>query len=265
MARNHKFILVILGALFFVAGCTTVDLRTKELQTQGASSTLQFQGDAFLKKMFKAHDPENHTAGFSAVGIVAVDEWKANVLRLLTPIENPSQKIKFTFSLLSGDADMLYLDGKSAGNSFGIKDFETYGIKNGEVLGKKFRDVELYLTPVRNYFLWPLILKNSSAIAYAGEGLVGSQEYDKIFASKDVFFAEGDSDQCVVWINKNTGLVDYIEFTLRNLFKAYHGVVQYLDYRDTRGVWMPYEVMLTDQVGSFNYSHRFLVENIEFK
>ncbi len=255
----------ILWLALFTAGCMAVDLRTKELQSEGALPSLQFQGDEFLKKTFQAHDPENSTDRFNFVTVIAVDEWKANVFRLLTPIENPAQKIQFTFAFKSNDAEMLYLDGKSAGDSFGIRNFGTYCAKSGRVAVKKPVDTGLYLSPARNYFLWPFILRNSAAIAYAGEGLVGSQEYDKVFVSKDVFFAEGDSDQCVVWINKSTGLIDYIEFTLRNLSKAYHGAVQYLDYRETQGVWMPYEVMLIDQVGSFNYSHRFMVEKIEFK
>jgi len=96
-----------------------------------------------------------------------------------------------------------------------------------------------------------------------GEGNLHGQDYDLVFTGLSTKKANNKEDQYILWVNRQTKQVDYVEFTLRDLLSALHGVVAYKDYRDAGGVKFAYDITLLNSLYGEGYAHHLVVESVQ--
>ncbi len=254
--RIFRFCVLILN-VFFLVGCSTVSLAPKDFSPR--EEDLQ-QGRVILLSSIQKRDPDNRWAQFKWMKVIARDLWQSQSLRSSTPIPQANQQIQFAFNLVNDDAVAKLLTGSQSGNIFGVARGETYLVKKGIRVQKTSQKIKWYLSPVRNYFLWPQTILCYKNIVYLGQEKQGRLSYFLVFVSNGDSFEQADEDQYIVWVNSKTFYIDFIEFALRDPAKSYRGVVQYGNYKNVHGVILPHEIIILDKMEKNSFSHKFYVE-----
>lgn len=257
--KNTMFIVVV--ALLASCSATPSFLPANFESTVDASE----RGKIILLSSMQKRDPQNRWAQMTLMKVVVRDIWQSQAARLFTPITESEQQLQFAFDLINEDVFMKFLSGSENGNIIGIKNGKTYFETKGARKEQPSKRVEWYLPPVKNYFLWPQMMHTFSNIVYLGTADLRMQHYYKVFISDRNGESVGQGDEYLVWVNRQTSRIEFIEFTLRQFNKSYRGVVQYRDYREADGVIFPHEITLLDAIESLNYSHRFYVQIISLQ
>ena len=96
------------------------------------------------------------------------------------------------------------------------------------------------LVPTYQYF-YELAFRIGTAeiVAYAGEAERGGETYDRVFATWGHAEGHRGVDQYVLWINKRTGHVDRVEYTIREMASSALGASEYSEFREVDGVSVP--------------------------
>lgn len=257
--RKLRSFLIILSLVSTMQGCATVDIRSEQLQLSGLDKSRQERAQALIAQV-----KQDQFDRYNRLMIEARDVWKTTFIRWLTPIPQSDQLLQLDFELKMDKAEMRYLNGKQKSQVLGIFEGQTYVLRGNEKIPKKNRKIELYLAPVRDYFIWPFTLMNSNILVYDGEDELNSRKYHKIFATNGTFEPQSNNDQFILWINQETMNIDYIEFTLRDLMKSYRGAVYYQDFRIVNDMFVAHRLQLLDSINQEQYSHEFIVTEMKF-
>ena len=263
MFKKNSILNVVI--LIFCAGCALADLRPQALHSDELPLAAQKQGQEILDASARELGISANWNQVKTWEIEATDVWKNKIFRHLTPIKQPEQKFKMTIDLTQENTKMVFLDGKFKNDVIGIDQSGSYRITKQKRTNRRYGDVLLYLPHVRSYFLWPEVLRTYPLVAYAGEGKMGKEMYDKVFVTKGNILPHFEDNQYIVWVNRQNKRIDYIEFTLRDLLGSLHGVVGYRDYHDVQGMQLPFEVILLDRMDGEKYSHKLVVERMSFQ
>jgi hypothetical protein len=113
-------------------------------------------------------------------------------------------------------------------------------------------------------------LRNAELITYAGEKKFNKKTYDLVFVKWGELKKHKKDDQYLLWINKETGLTEYCEYTVRDI--AFPGslitaCIAFSDFRDVKGFKVPFEQYLFSGVPSSKmekYLHRFELKSFAF-
>jgi hypothetical protein len=251
--------------LCLLAGCALADLRPETLRDIEIPAAPKVHGREILAQVAQQQGIAQHWGKYKIWKIVAMDIWKDQWMRLLTPIKQSEQRLDFVIDLPSRSVLMTFLEGKFKDNSLGWDRDGTFGVINNEMTRKEYRDVDIYVVPVRDYFLWPQTLLFYPVQVFAGETTLKAIPYDKIFVTRGSVVPNDKDDQYIVWVNRQTHKIDYVEYTLRNLFGFYRGVVAYRDYRPVQGMDLSFEIQLLNKIDSEKYSHKLLIDMMSFQ
>ena len=73
-------------------------------------------------------------------------------------------------------------------------------------------------------------------------------------------------DQFIVWINKRTGLIDYLRYTVRDFARFAKGTMQFEDYRDVQGIMVPFKqtVVTNSEPDGDSVLHQLIFEEVKF-
>ena len=263
MPAKNKILFIL--SLSLLAGCALADLRPQTLRDIEIPAAPKVHGREILEQVAQQQGIAEHWRKYKTWKIVAVDIWKDQWVRLLTPIKQPEQRLDFVIDLPTRSVLMTFLEGKFKNNSLGWDRDGTFGVIDNEVTRKEYRDVDIYVVPVRDYFLWPQTLVSFPVQVFAGEATLKTVIYDKVFVTRGSVVPNDKDDQYIVWVNRQTHKIDYVEFTLRNLFGFYRGVVAYRDYRPVQGMDLPFEIQLLDKIDGEKYSHKLSIDTMIFR
>lgn len=190
------------------------------------------------------------------------DTWHSTLIRWLTPATERQQQFTAEFGPGGCDVRFRYRNGKRLNTLIGIDSNGTF-VEDDD--GRRYRSDKgkrLYLLPLRRYVEWPVSLANSPLLAYVGTRQVAGNLYDVIFAATGIPGDPSVHDHYRIYINRTTGVVDYIAFTLRELMPSYSGALHYRDYRAVNGRQLPFYIGVADTVDDDAFVHEFRFESI---
>jgi hypothetical protein len=262
--KRHGTLFFVFTTLIMAMGCSTADLSTDNLKNQGRQPDLREEAITIFERSLNARGGYNTYKSFDAVQLRGTDVWSSSFVRFFTPVTEQEQKFEVTFSIAENKIKYLFLNGKRKGQYIGVESGKTYRAKNE---GRDFTDsskIRLYLEPLTHYFQWPYKLYESPVLLYAGEENIENEAYHLLFASSGGVAASPDHDQYVIYVNKKTHYVDYIDFTLRALFESYKGTLHYRDFRIVQGLVVPFFIGASDEVKNKDFVHEFLFGEIQF-
>ncbi|MDH3555167.1 MAG: hypothetical protein OEU80_06590 [Deltaproteobacteria bacterium] len=261
--RRGKLFLVF-TALIMMMGCSTADLSTDNLRDQDAQPDLREKAITIFERSLNARGGYDTYKSFNSVRLRGTDLWHSSFVRFFTPVTEQAQKFEVKFSIAGNDIKYLFSNGKRKGQFIGVEDGKPYKAIEGE---KEFTDsskIRIYLEPLTHYFKWPFNLYESPVLLYAGEREIENETYQLLFASSGGVAASPEHDQYVIYINKKTYHVDYIDFTLRSLFESYKGTLHYRDFRTVQGLVVPFFIGASDTIENKDFVHEFLFSEIQF-
>lgn len=240
-----RFFVLVLIAFVTINSCKMADLRTSDIIDDTQSDRqIQFAKN-LLNETLKKHGFDK-IGPFSTYEVIVNDHWKG----LLGKAGNPWDWAKeddfaLRFSIGDFDGQLEVLEGKNKGFLAGIQSWDYYE-KIGNIYDSNVEDDKdkiFNLAAIHYFFELPYRLSSkASLIRYAGEDEIRSVKVDKIFISwKNE--ATKNYDHYVLWISKESGLIEAVQFTTREAPapKFLKSVIQFEDYKKINGVFIPFK------------------------
>lgn len=178
------------------------------------------------------------------------------------------------------------LDGPERGDVWGLQSWAPYRGRAGETpafLSESDPAITFYLPTLQYFNELPFRILGASIVRAAGEAHLGGRTYDRVFATWGRPEPNGDHDQYVLWIDRETGLLSKVRYTVREaaarmsasqrrwLRPIILGTMHYEDYRSVDGVMMPFAQTvtlsppeLTREPLSSHHFHRLEVREVAF-
>ena len=242
MKKSWKIAISIIGILligiaWFVNN--PVDIRPAQLKNKISKEDLS-SGKALLQEMQNAYGGKEKWLSFQTGSYAQTADWYEDKLNTAAWDTLP-QQFQMTSILGTDDSEFTLLNGPNTGQTWGVKDWKSYqksadGSKNF-VHNEKYHHKLIY----KNYwFQFPYRIGEAPIIAYGGERIVEGKKYDLLFATWGSEKANREYDQYVLYLNKQTRMVEWLNFTLREKFKFIHITARFADFKSVNGITVPF-------------------------
>ena len=196
-------------------------------------------------------------------GLTDVWEGWAGKLSLPWPENGQRMRMDFLRDTFYGRAQLI--GGPSDGEIWGVQAWKAYRTDRA---GKtRFRDHEdtLFYIPTYHYFFeFPFRIANAGIVQYAGERTLGGVSYDLVYATWRDADPQLDVDQYIVWIGRESGLIEKAQFTVRDKLRWATGTMHFSDFRQVDGIRIPFDMTVTIDPEDESVLHRMVIESVEF-
>ena len=242
-------ILLFASSLFFQS-CLH-DVRTKMLKREGITTENTLKGKQILDRVWKKQggDKFDQRKVYSYRGI---NTWKGRGAKIAKYWPDFETTLDFRFPVGTLDGEVTFVDGERKGTTTGLYNSNYYEIKNGKT---KFLDKDaksnkktVFALLGIHYFSELLSqLRTAPIISYAGSKDFNNKQYDLVFCTWEKPKPHMKHDQYLLWINQKTGLLDYVEYSVRKphvkppFYKMIGGALELADYREIDGVLIPHD------------------------
>lgn len=271
-------IIIWISALLFQSCSTLHDVRPKVLKQDGISEENTKRGKLLLDQVWEKQGGSEFQE-YSVYSFNGFDTWKDNKLGEIGKLwPDFKTNLEFKFQVDTLDGKITFIDGERAGDIAGICDSKYYEIKNGKA---EFKDrnaeenirVVFGLYHIQYFFELLNRLRNAPIISYAGEEEFNGNKYDLVFCTWGEAKPHQEHDQYLLWINQETGFLDYSEYSVREPYakpigyKLIGGNIQYLDYREIDGVWIPHNQIVypfKKRTKQEKFIHNLKISNFQF-
>ncbi|MFY0687132.1 MAG: hypothetical protein JXQ90_08210 [Cyclobacteriaceae bacterium] len=188
------------------------------------------------------------------------DNWPGWIGRMTKIWPEQKSTILFNFSFNTFDGQLIFESGEREGDLIGLQSWNLYHIKkstphlfepNSLEVKHKFGLVTIH------YFLeLGFRLLNAPYKRYYGKKEKNGKDYDLVFVSWESDKPHPDYDQYVLWINAESGLIDYCIYTIREnknpITRQLHGSIAFRDYRCIDGVKIPFTMPVMINSGALS-------------
>ncbi len=234
-------------SFLFLQSCMA-DLRTKSIKKEGITIENTKKGKAILERSWKAQGFDkikNHQV-YSFTG---KDTWKGMLGRVGKVWPDRKSEMSFKYQIGTFDGQVAFLDGKRKEELAGLQNWNYYEVSDKKDTQFKKQNKRITFGVSAYQYFTEMIdrLKNAPIIIYAGEKEFKSKKYDLVFVSWHTEKPHQAADQYIAWINKETGLMDYTQYTLRENYlkmpgsRAIAGAVEYGEFKNIDGILIPHE------------------------
>lgn len=203
------------------------------------------------------------------------DEWKGMLGSIGKIWPDKKGDMSFKYKIGTFDGQVTFKGGKRDGEVAGLQNWNYYEIGEEQDTVFQKRDKRLVFGISAFQYFGEMVdrLKNAPIIVYAGEDEARGEMYDLVVCTWKTIEAHDESDQYVVWINKKTNMVDYVQYTIRENYlkmpgyKMIRGGIEFGNYKTVDGVQIPHEqtVFVFDiKKKKKNYLHQLTITNFKF-
>ena len=254
------FILLLFVAMVvFVQSCATADLRTETVKTHPDEE----KGRRLLREAFDAHGGKNWQ-DLETYEIKLHDQYFGFMGKMGNPYPGNEATLLLQYIPNSYNGRAIFQKGKKKGEVWGLQAWKSYLQKpGGDLIFKHDKDIE-FLLPTYQYFIeLPIRIQKATVVSYAGEDTMEGKTYDLVFATWNKAQPQRGVDQYVLWINRQTKLIDRVDFTVRDFFNFLKGTLHYEDYRDIDGLKIPFFMPAENKMGKGNL-HEMKIIDVKF-
>ena len=233
--------ILLIGGFWFLH--TPSDLRPAYLGDKIAEKDYA-KGNILLQEMQAAYGGMDNWLAHKTGSYGQIADWYDDKLGIAGWDELP-QQFEMTSILGTDDSEFTLLNGPNKGQTWGVKDWNTYQNKNGQkelIPNEKYHHKLIY----KNYwFQFPFRISEAPIIAYAGESTVKGETYDLLFATWGSESPNGKYDQYLLYLDKETRLVEWLHFTLREKVNFVSITAQFADFKTINGIVSPFSQYIT--------------------
>lgn len=263
---------MLLSALFWLTGCSISDLRDEQLKSQGISEHATQQGRQLLHDAAQKHGL-NAWRAFTTSEAVFTDTWAGLMGKVMTHWPEAAQQAKMQAIVNTFTSRVELLDGEKKGEIWGIQAWAEYKQENAQAAAQFAPDdhIRFYLPTLQYFIELPFRALTAEYAAYMGEREYRGNTYDLVFITWGAPEPHMAADQYVIWINRSTGLIDLVHYTVRDAFRFVTGTMHYQDYREIQGVQVPFKQTVTmggpgdaEFPLDENYMHQIILQQFSF-
>jgi hypothetical protein len=232
--------LLVLAAYFLTHSLT--DIRTEEMLQERVTTATMEKGRAILAAAMEAHGGLERWKQYQMAEVTMTDEWPNLLFRaMMMPWEQNKQLMKAHYLLGADVSRVEFLDGPNKEEIWGIQNWATYKQKPGEqVRFAEDGDIKFYLPTAEYFFELPFRVPFAGIVSHAGERSLDGTQYDLVFASWNSAEPQEKLDQYIIWVNKQTKLIDFVRYTVREKGGFMSAFRQFEDYRTVQGIQVPF-------------------------
>ncbi len=259
----------VLGASLLIlttAGCGLSDIRTERVKA-GLTEADAARGRTILKAAMEKSGGITAWKAHGTAEATLRDDWSMLMRPFFSPWPENKAPIRFQFLLGTNASRLEFLDGSRQGEIWGIQNWATYEQRPGEEIRfEKNADAQFFLPTYQWFFEAPFRLPYAEIVSYAGEGSAAGRVYDLVFATWNTPEPQEKIDQYLVWVNRETGLIDYLQYTVRDMMGFITGNMQFTDYRDVQGINVAFTqtVVSGDRPDGTRILHQVTLSDVAF-
>ncbi len=239
----------VVGVIALVPTVRLEDLTPRELEA-GISDARAVEGRAILERLAATHGRDalrEHTR----LELTLVDTWGGVVGTLADPFDASPQHMDVALDTRAWTASFVLANGPDRGTEWGMKDLALYRRPPGGALESppaEALDAFIgadFLVPTLRYFLvLPVEIANAEFVAALDPTTEGEHTYDRVFVTWGSLEAHTADDQYLLWIDRATGRLDRVEYTVREMMRSARGLARYGGYEEVDGALVPREIRL---------------------
>ena len=233
--------ILLIGGLWFVF--TPADIRPAYLKNKIAEKDYA-KGKILLKEMQDTYGGLDNWLAHQTGSYGQIADWYEDKLGIAGWDELP-QQFQMTSILGTDDSEFILLNGLNKGQTWGVQDWKSYQKNNGQkefIPNEKYHHKLIY----KNYwFQFPFRVSEAPIIAYAGEGVVKEETYDLLYITWGSEVANSDFDQYVLYLDKETRLIEWLHFTLREKVNFAQITAHFTDFKTINGIVSPFTQYIT--------------------
>jgi len=275
--KNIKLVFALLAGTLFFQSCLH-DARTRLIKREGITEINTAKGKALLDEAWKKHGGDK-LAQRKVYSFDGFDTWKDNPLGKLGKLWLDFEtKLDFKFEVGTSNSQLTFVDGQRQGTTAGVNNANYYEIENGQTtFGDKSAESNIRavfgLSHIQYFTEIFGKLRDASIISYAGETSFNDNQYDLIFCTWEMAKPHIEHDQYLLWINQETGLLDYLEYSVREPhvkpigYKMIGGAIEYCNYKDIDGVLIPHDQIvypIKKRTEQDKFLHWLRISNFQF-
>ena len=256
------------------------DLRTNHFR--GASIENARKGRELLRRVAERHGLEAWQRHVT-MEVVATDTWAGDSPWWPEPVQDlRTEALLGTFT-----SRVELLSGPREGEVWGLQAWSAYRKTRmadpAVFLDKPAPEIEFYLPTLQYFNELPFRLLKAGVILDAGDSRHRGRDYHRIFVSWGSAKPTIEVDQYLLWIDRQTLLVEMARYTLREAIQLASGpmatvyrsvaagTIHYDDYREVEGVLVPFEQTialpppeLTEYPLTAGFFHRLVAKRVTF-
>jgi len=233
--------------IFVLTGCMA-DLRTKSIIEEGITKESETKGRAILESAWKKQgfDKLSNHQTYSFKGI---DTWRTLLGKSGKPWPDAKAYMELKYAIGTFDSQVKYLSGKRKNVVAGLQSWKYYEKETeGELTFMEYNKKTGFILSAFQYFTeLPDRLRNTPIVLYGGETEFNGNQYEIVYATWEKVEPHMEHDQYILWVNKETGLIEYSTYTLRDNYlkppgyKSFYGTIHYSDFRNIEGIMIPHK------------------------
>ncbi len=267
-----KIVILLITTISFQS--CIADLRTSLIKNEPATEENIQHGKNILEKAWIAQGFDKFEQ-HSVYTFRGTDNWQGIMGKMgkLWPDSQTTMSFKYEVGTFNGQ--IQFEDGKRAGDIVGFQNWNYYEATNGGEPIFQETDKRIgFGLPAFQYFTEMISrLRKAPIIRYAGENEMRNQKYDLVFCTWNAEKPHDEADQYVAWVNKNTGILDFVQFTIRENYlrapgyKSMYGGIEFSDLREIDGSLVAFEqsiYMLGLKNNKEKYLHQLTISDFEF-
>ncbi len=261
---RRVFCLLLFAVTGLSLGCRLADLRN-DLIKAGISPEMKEKGRLILNQLQKTYRADLWQKK-KLLTVTYADEWPGFFSRTMAmPWHKNRQQVRFEMVLGTDDGRIEFLEDPHKGDVWGIQHWATYKITAGNPPQfRKDKDIWFWL-PTYSYFTQCAYrIAEATIVAFAGEETLNGENYEKVFATWETAEPREKIDQYMIWVNKKTGYIDLVEYTIRDMQKFMTGKLFYADYRLIDGVPVAHRQSAGDVYGGSDVVHQAEFTSVQF-
>lgn len=169
------------------------------------------------------------------------DDFYGILGQFAQPFGSKRNQFKLEYYPIENAGTLQFLNGKNKGEVWGYNEGSTYIRKdfNSAPIDVDKKAIKFWI-PTYQYFIeLPFRISNADIIYYAGEEKYGLHLYDKVFVSWKQAEPQKKIDQYMLWVNQSTGLVDRMQYTIRDQGALFKGTAFMEEHTVYEGIIIP--------------------------
>ncbi len=244
---------------------TWKDLRPAALKQSRITAAAATRGRELLARAVARHGGVDRWQRFTTAEAHLRDEWHPQRIQF-NPWPGNNLLLRFQVLLGTFNSRVGLLEGADRGQIWGIQSWRPYKqLRGKEPVFSDDRNISFFL-PTYHYFLeFPFRIARAPIVAYVGERSHGGRNYQLVFATWGRPEPHAEHDQYLLWINRESGLIEIAQYTIRDFGPAVEGTMQFSDFREVQGLRLAFRhtVQALD-APSGEFGHRIVIERLVF-
>jgi len=237
---------------------TPKDIRPPYLKKENIEDA-ESLGHVLLHEVQKAYGGKEHWLSFDIASYQQTADWYEDKFGT-SGWDTLPQKFIMTSELGTDNSEFRLLNGQNSGQNWGVKNWNSYRLDaNGDMEYEENEKYQHKLIYKNYWFQFPFRISEAPIILYAGEEAVYGKNYDLLFVTWGSEEANKDYDQYVLYIDQQTRLIEWLQFTIRDKFRFLQLTAQFADFDEINGIICPFTQYIT--MGKTGNQNRKIHEN----